>query len=78
MSTPPDTKLSKYATPSIYKSTHLFDELPKCLFVPLGSKLDANLPVAVIVSDALLPRNVFPLTVKFAATVILSGNPIEI
>ena len=76
MSTPPDTKLSKYAIPSICKSTHLFDELPKCLFVPLGSKLDANLPVAVIVSDPALPRNVFPFTVKFPVTVTLFGSPI--
>ena len=79
MSAPDDWKASKYAVPSIYKSCHLSDEVPKSWVSSAdGTNALSNLPVAVIVSLVALPRSVFPLTVKFPETVTLLGNPIWI
>ena len=58
------------------KSRHFAEVVPKSLVVPEGARSELTLPVNVIVSLVLLPRDVFPLTVKFPETVTLFGNPI--
>ena len=60
----------------MYRFLHLLDEVPKSLVVPEGARSELTLPVNVIVSLVALPRDVFPLTVKFPETVTLFGNPI--
>ena len=69
---------STNATPSMCKSRHFAEVVPKSLVVPEGARSELTLPVNVIVSLVALPRDVFPLTVKFAETVTLFGNPIWI
>ena len=58
------------------KSRHFAEVVPKSLVVPAGARSELTLPVNVIVSLVALPRDVFPLTVKFPETVTLFGNPI--
>ena len=60
----------------MYRSLHLFDEVPKSLVVPEGARSESTLPVNVIVSLVALPRSTFPFAVKVPDMVTLFGNPI--